>query len=101
MASRDGSNNLTIDFNRRSRIYGAWGLATDPPLGEQDERYEADIYEATWTTVLRTIAATTESFDYSAADQTTDGLTPGDPVKFKLYQINALNGRGYPLQAEL
>jgi hypothetical protein len=57
------------------------------------ERYEVDILSG--VTVVRTIsvsAATTTT--YSAANQTTDGLTPGNPVSLVIYQMGDLVGRG-------
>lgn len=41
--SRDGSNNLTIDWNRRSR-FRQRSLFFDPPLDEPTERYELKLY---------------------------------------------------------
>lgn len=91
--SRDGSNNLTITWKRRTRIGGAWIDGTDAPLGEASESYEIDIMSG--STVLRTITATSPTATYSAANQTTDGLTPGNPVTVNLYQISARVGRGF------
>jgi hypothetical protein len=91
--SRDGSNNLTITWNARSR--GSYNVITGglPPLMDGTERYEVDILDG--STVVRTIsvsAATTTT--YSAANQTTDGLTPGNPVSLVIYQMGDLVGRG-------
>lgn len=45
--------------------------------------------------VLRTLGPTSlETVTYSAAEQTTDGLTPGDPVDIIVYQISEAVGRG-------
>jgi len=91
--SRDGSNNLTITWLRRSRLYTR--LLWSPSLGEDSESYEVDIYNGAWSSVLRTITASSETASYTAAEQTTDGLTPGDPVNLKIYQLSATVGRGY------
>lgn len=90
--SRDGSNNLTITWLRRSRIIGRplWV----PILGEETESYEVDILDGPGGTVVRTITATTETASYTAAQQTSDGLTPGDPIDLIVYQISAVVGRG-------
>jgi hypothetical protein len=85
--ARDGSNNLTVTWHRRTRAQGEWADLSDVPLNEYDERYEVRIYDVAETTLLRTISATAETADYLAADQTTDGLTPGDPVHLKVVQI--------------
>lgn len=96
---RDSSNNLTTTFIRRTR-YRVPGLGRGPvPLGEESERYEIDIYDG--ATVVRTITATTPTFSYTAAEQTSDGLTPGDLVDMRIYQISADRGRGFPAIASV
>jgi hypothetical protein len=90
---RDGSNNLTVTWVRRSRLRSA-GLAGPVPLGEATESYEIDVFDG--ATVVRTITATTPTAAYSAAEQTADGLTPGDPVSLRIYQISDVAGRGFP-----
>lgn len=90
---RDGSNNLTISWVRRIRGFQpglGYGLVA---LDEQTEAYEVDVMDG--ATVLRTIAVSTPSATYSAADQTADGLTPGDPVTVRVYQLSATRGRGH------
>lgn len=89
--SRDGSNNLTVTWSRRSRLLAA--MLQDPVLAEASEAYEVDIMSG--AAVLRTISATSETASYTAAQQTTDGLTPGDPVEVNIYQLSEIVGRGY------
>lgn len=91
--TRDGSNNLTVTWVRRSRLRSA-GLAGPVPLGEVTEAYEVDIVVA--SVVVRTIASTTPTITYTAAQQTTDGITPGNPVTLRVYQISDVAGRGFP-----
>ena len=88
--SRDGSNNLTITWLRRSR-FSAQTLKS-PILGEDSESYEIDIVGAS---PARTITATSETASYTAAQQTNDGFTPGDPIEVNIYQISAIVGRGF------
>lgn len=91
---RDTSNNLTVTWIRRSRLRSP-GLGNGPvPLGEQTEAYEVDIFSG--ASVVRTITATTPSIAYSAAEQTADGLTPGNPVTMRIYQMSDVAGRGFP-----
>jgi len=97
--SRDMSNNLTITWKRRTRLGGHWADSIDVPLGEETESYEIDVMSG--ATVLRTITATSETAGYTAAEQTTDGLTPGDPVEVNIYQISALVGRGFVRNATI
>lgn len=97
-SSRDGSNNLTIDWIRRARKEGGWNDFVDVPLDETAETYEIDVYDAGWSSVLRTISVTAPTASYTAAEQTTDGLTPGDPVNVKIYQTSDVIGRGFERQ---
>ena len=105
--SRDGSNNLTITWIRRSRFRGTMYGGDTIPLGEASEEYEIDILDGS-DNVLRTIEdpditysadpfsdGYNASASYTAAQQTTDGLTPGDPIKMRIYQISSIIGRGY------
>jgi hypothetical protein len=94
--TRDGSNNLTVEWIRRSRTY-AGGLAGPVPLGEESERYEVDVWRA--GILKRTIASSSEVVVYTAADQTTDGYTPGDAVTVDVYQLSATRGRGHARRA--
>lgn len=93
---RDGSNNLTIDWVRRTRIGGEWRDYVDAQIGESTLNFDVEVWDSGYSTLLRTIpsvAATTTT--YSAAEQTADGLTPGDPVYLRIFQISATVGRGY------
>jgi hypothetical protein len=93
LGTRDTSDNLTVEWVRRSRLQSS-GLAGPVPLGEESEAYEVDIYSG--AAVVRTITATTPTIDYSAAEQTADGLSPGNPVSLRIFQMSAIRGRGFP-----
>jgi hypothetical protein len=101
-ATRDGSNNVTLTWDRRTRYLPRYGGAggSYTPLGEDSERYEVDVYASgAYAAVLRTISSTSETASYTAAQQTADGLTPGNPVFVRVYQLGAAIGRGTQLQA--
>lgn len=95
---RDGSNNLTIDWIRRTRLGGDQDWldgVTSVPLSEDSEAYSIDVVVA--GAVVRTIAGlTSPTASYPAAEQTADGITPGAPVSIVVYQISAQVGRGFP-----
>jgi hypothetical protein len=95
--TRDGSNNLTITWTRRTRMNGEWIDGGDVALGETSESYDIDVYDG--STVVRTIEATSETATYTAAQQTADGLTPGDQVDVIVYQISSVVDRGFGTEA--
>ena len=96
--SRDGGNNLTITWKRRTRISGEWRDGVDVPLGEESERYEIDVMNG--SSVVRTITGiTTQSATYSAANQTTDFGSPQSSLTVKIYQMSTVFGRGVPREA--
>jgi hypothetical protein len=96
--TRDGSDNLTITWVRRDRLYHSWIDNADLPLSENSLAFEVDILDAPDGAVLRTISSSVESATYTAAEQTTDGLTPGNLVDLRLYQISEAVGRGNPTE---
>ena len=96
---RDGANNLTIIWIRRNRLGGEWRDSVGVPVSEDTESYEVDILNG--ATVVRTISITSQTASYTAAEQTSDGLTPGDPVDVEVYQLSATVGRGLKATATL
>jgi hypothetical protein len=90
--SRDGSDNLTINWNRRTRINGDWRDNVDVPLGEESESYEIDIMDG--RDVVRTITATSQTVEYTAAQQTTDLGSTQSSITVNVYQLSAVYGRG-------
>jgi hypothetical protein len=169
VGSRDGSNNLTITWVRRTRVAEGLQDAQDEPLGEDLESYSVFVRAGTTKTItavssataavissashgysasdtvllvgikgmpalegvvtvissvttntftvpidtsgmpayvsggtaekiLRTISVTAQTAAYSAANQTSDGLTPGNPVSVAIAQIGHF-GAGFVLLA--
>ena len=97
---RDGSDNLTLTWTRRTRLAGDWMDYADVPLNEQAEAYEVDILDA--GAVVRTIAGLTgPTASYTAAEQTTDFGGPQASLDVAVYQISAAVGRGHPGAANL
>ena len=97
---RDSSNNLTLTWLRRSRAVRRLFATTPNPLLEPTEVYEIDVYSNSGrTTIVRTITVTSATtVVYTAAQQTTDGLTPGNTVYLTIYQLSATIGRGNPTE---
>jgi hypothetical protein len=96
---RDGSDNLTIGWVRRSRVGAEWRDGVDIPLGEESERYEVEILDG--VTVKRTLSATSPTVAYSAAQQVTDFGAAQSSVSVRIYQLSAVVGRGYPAGASI
>lgn len=93
------AGDLTITWQRRTRVGGAWRDYVDASLGEATESYEVDIMDG--ATVKRTITATTPSVLYTSAMQVTDFGSPQASVTVNIYQLSAVVGRGYKLEATL
>ncbi len=91
------AGDLTITWTRRTRIGGDAWSAADVPLVEESERYEVDILDG--STVKRTIATTSPSATYSAADQAIDFGALQSSCSIRAYQIAAGYGRGTPRTA--
>lgn len=86
-ATRDGSNNLTLTWVRRTRAVSRVLSPGGAPQLEPVEEYRIEVLDAPGgTTVLRTVDVTTTSATYTAAQQTADGFTPGDPIPFRVAQ---------------
>jgi hypothetical protein len=95
--TRNGANDLTVTWIRRTRL-GVPGLGAGPvPLGETAEAYEVDIMDG--PTVKRTIQTIMPTVTYAAADQVADGFVAGARVTLRVYQMSDVRGRGHPAVA--
>jgi hypothetical protein len=91
-------NDWTLTWIRRTRDGGEWRDNVDASLGEASESYAIDVFaDGSYTTVKRTITASTPSCAYSSADQVTDFGSNQTTLYLKIYQMSATVGRGYPL----
>ena len=98
--ARDGGNNLTINWVRRTRLGGNWQDNIDVPLNEVSEKYEIEVMNG--GNVVRTISGITDpTATYTAGQQVTDFGSVQSSVTIKIYQISELIGRGYPGQASV
>jgi hypothetical protein len=93
---RDASNNATLKWRNCGRMSNEWRSGVEVPLGETSEAYEVEIFNSSArSTVVRTITGlSSPTASYSAVQQTSDGLTPGNPIYFRVYQLSAVVGRG-------
>ncbi|MES2667886.1 MAG: glycoside hydrolase TIM-barrel-like domain-containing protein [Pseudomonadota bacterium] len=94
---------LTIRWTRRSRalVADAWEQV-EVPLAEDLESYDVQILDG--AVVKRTLASSTTSVLYSAAQQTDDWgapLGPGQTLAVRIYQLSNRLGRGDPVAVTL
>lgn len=96
VGTRDGSQNLTITWVRRTRVGGELLDGTGTvPLSEGAEAYEVEILNG--LTVVRTFTAlSSPTVTYTAAQQTTDFGATQPSVSARIYQISSIVGRGVP-----
>lgn len=94
---RDDSDNLLLEWTRRTRFQASLRDNADAPVGETFERYAVDILDS--GSVVRTIPVTEQSLTYSAADQTIDFGSPQSSIDLVVYQVSDEYGRGYPAAA--
>jgi len=91
------TSDWSFSWVRRSRTDGEWRDLVDVGLGETTEAYELDIFtDNTYTTVKRTITATTQTCLYTSAQQVADFGSNQATVYAKVYQMSSIVGRGYP-----
>ena len=98
-ATIDGSNDWTFTWERRTRaIYNA--LSGNPlPQLEPVTLYEVDILNG--GNVVRTLSSTTETVDYTSAQQVTDFGSNQTTLTVRVYQVSAAVGRSKQEQVTL
>ena len=96
--SRDGGDNLTITWDRRSRT-APLGPFAEPPLDETSEMYEVDIMNG--MSVARTISSTSPTCTYTAAQQVTDFGGEQTSVSVRVYQVSPGWIRGFAAEATI
>jgi hypothetical protein len=95
------TNDWMLTWTRRTRFAG-WRSFVDAELGEASESYEVDIFsDNTYTTLKRTLTATSETVAYTSAQQVTDFGSNQSTLYMKIYQLSATVGRGYPLTTSI
>ena len=94
-AFQSANGDWAIKWVRRTRIDGEWRDYVDASLGETAENYVVEIYtDNTYTTLRRTIAATTQAATYTNAQQVIDiGVSVRD-LYYKVAQVSDLVGTG-------
>jgi hypothetical protein len=78
-----------------TRIVGT--LPMSIPLGETTESYEVEVWDSGYTTLKRTLTASTPTVTYTSANQVTDFGSNQATLYLKIYQLSAIVGRGNAL----
>lgn len=92
--NRQANNDWAIRWTRRTRVDGTWRDNVDAALGEASESYEIDILQG--VTIKRTLTSATPAVTYTSAQQVTDFGSNQTSITFKVYQLSATVGRGFP-----
>lgn len=93
--TRDGGDNLTIDWTRRTRINIEWLDSVDVGLGEEIYEFQVEILDGAGA-VVRTIAVVdTDTTVYLETEQTTDFGSAQSSVLARVSQKSESFGFGY------
>lgn len=96
-AGRNSAGDVIINWTPRTRISGEWRDGADSPIGEAIQAYEVEIWDATYTTLKRTLTGiSTPTVTYTSAQQVTDFGSNQATVYARVYQLSATVGRGFP-----
>jgi hypothetical protein len=90
--------NITLTWIRQTRVGGEWvDSFADTMLAEDSEAYELEILASPGGAVLRTeTGIASPSFVYTTAMQGADFGGAQTQLTFRVYQISAQVGRGFP-----
>ncbi|CAO3460827.1 hypothetical protein [Azospirillum argentinense] len=98
-AASDGSGGRVLTWIRRTRFGGEWTNGTGAvPLNEASEQYEIDVFTVDGETKLSTLTTTTPTVTYSVAQYNADtgaAAAAMPTLRYDVYQISALVGRGF------
>jgi hypothetical protein len=101
-AERDGSNNVTLTWDRRTRSVYPILTATIPvPLVDGVEQYSVDLYDPTGVFIEATFETSSPSVTISDAAIVLAGYSSGDPIRVDVYQVSPSIGRGIVKEATI
>lgn len=91
--SRNIDGDIDVAFVARTRYSSNFWITGVQPLNEPTIAFEVDVMNG--SSVVRTISTASQSFTYTAIEQTEDFGSPQSAISFRIYQISAAVGRGY------
>lgn len=98
--AKNSSGNWSFEWTPRSRLPVEPFSGSPTPLGESAESYQVEIWNSSWTTLVRTIVGlTSPSATYTNAQQVEDFGAVQKLMYVRVYQISTTVGRGYAGQA--
>jgi hypothetical protein len=99
-ASRASNGDITLTWNRRSRLASTFLSTTQPPLGETSEAYAVQIMASSaFAAVTRTISATSASCAYTLAQQEADFGSAPSTLYVRVRQVGAAVGNGHAIDS--
>lgn len=91
-----------VSWYYRSRLPVEPFNGVDTPLGEASERYNAELWNSTFTTLIRSFTGlTSAALTYTNAQQITDNGGLLDTIYMRVTQVSAAVGDGYALQSNV
>lgn len=97
-----GTDDVIINITPRVRQFGEWVDGVDAPLDQDQEDYDIEILDGPGGNVLNTYEVRNDdSFNYTAALQTTDLTAPQSAIWVRVYQIGKIIGRGFPTEVQI
>jgi len=99
-ATRNGSNDVTLTWDRRSRaLYRELTATIPPPLVDGVESYEIDLLNPAGSEVIQTFSVSAETATITNAEIVAAGYGSGDPIKVEVFQTSPTVGRGIVKEA--
>lgn len=97
-AYQDAAYNRYFVWTPRARQNGAWISGETVALDQATESYQIDVVQGGAVKMTYYLGAV-RAWAYSAAMQSSDHVTDSSPITFRLYQMGATIGRGFPATA--
>jgi hypothetical protein len=101
LSAKFATGDLIVKWVRRDRFGLTLTSGVDIVMSEATESYQIDVVPAgsPGGTAIRTLTSTTPTVTYTAAQQAADFGTALTEYELRVYQMSAVLGRGYPVEA--